>query len=465
MIAMNSASLEQFELKISNVEVLNLTKSNNPINTGIGFFDHMLDQLNSHAQLGISVTVTSGSVNDSETEIADNCDDHNRHAGNVNLQERVMSIVGTALGEKLKALLLLLPSSSSSNERNGSAQKYPCQSRFCCPLDEALVECMLQWSSEESCQCHSSNSSSLVCFDLAPYGIYPGTTGRTRIGQMMTAPLGSFFSSLASASGLCISLKKLRGKNGHHIVESAFKAFSRALRNLLDGTDTDDTNENVTENMNVIWGSESQSAKESLELERYGMSSRHTKETSIEVSLYLDGGKKGVDVNTGVKTLDLFYTHLAKESGMSLIIYCKGDTWVDDHHTSEDVSIAVGKVLNTALGTKAGLNRMWCAIGKQGDAIVEVTMDLSNRPCLTSNLSLEQSEYAGDISVEMLDHALDSLVVNGQMTVHVVEKATGDVVDLAMATAMAFGRALKLCSAVDPRRAGKTASSKGTLSV
>jgi imidazoleglycerol-phosphate dehydratase len=68
------------------------------------------------------------------------------------------------------------------------------------------------------------------------------------------------------------------------------------------------------------------------------------------------------------------------------------------------------------------------------------------------------------MSVEMLDHAIDSLVMNGQMTVHIVECSSGDILDLAMATAKAFGRALKLCSAVDPRRAGKTASSKGTLS-
>mmetsp|Transcript_9609 Transcript_9609/g.11146 ORF Transcript_9609/g.11146 Transcript_9609/m.11146 type:complete len:92 (+) Transcript_9609:2-277(+) len=90
-------------------------------------------------------------------------------------------------------------------------------------------------------------------------------------------------------------------------------------------------------------------------------------------------------------------------------------------------------------------------------------MDLSNRPCLTHNLSLD-CEYVGDMSVEMLDHVLDSLVMNGQMTVHIVEKAKGDIMDLAMATALAFGRALRLCAAVDPRRAGKTASSKGTLS-
>mmetsp|Transcript_287 Transcript_287/g.258 ORF Transcript_287/g.258 Transcript_287/m.258 type:complete len:91 (+) Transcript_287:1-273(+) len=89
---------------------------------------------------------------------------------------------------------------------------------------------------------------------------------------------------------------------------------------------------------------------------------------------------------------------------------------------------------------------------------------------MTHNLSLACAEYVGDMSTEMLDHVLDSLVMNGQMTVHVLELSKGqndsddDMKDLANATALAFGKALKLCAAVDPRRAGKTASSKGTLS-
>jgi len=104
------------------------------------------------------------------------------------------------------------------------------------------------------------------------------------------------------------------------------------------------------------------------------------------------------------------------------------------------------------------------------DAEVEVTMDLSNRPCLVHNLSLSsnpnEEEYAGDVSVEMLDHVLESLVMNSMSTVHIVEKSVGkSVLETALATAMAFGRALRMCAAVDPRRAGQIASSKGTLSV
>ncbi len=107
-------------------------------------------------------------------------------------------------------------------------------------------------------------------------------------------------------------------------------------------------------------------------------------------------------------------------------------------------------------------------------------MDLSNRPCLRHNLTLSDDEYVVDprhralhhaslsprLTVEMFEHVLDSLVVNARMTVHVVERNQGaSMWERAMATAMAFGTALRYCAMVDCRRAGQTASSKGTLSV
>jgi imidazoleglycerol-phosphate dehydratase len=140
------------------------------------------------------------------------------------------------------------------------------------------------------------------------------------------------------------------------------------------------------------------------------------------------------------------------------------------------VSIAVGQCLTQALGTKAGLNRMWVAEAGDDMTKVEVTMDLSNRPCLHHNLhdTLGLQEYVDKdakscscpLSCEMLEHVLDSLVINGRMTVHIVEQQAGaSVHDTVMCTAKAFGKALRVCSMVDQRRAGQIASSKGTLSV
>ena len=98
-------------------------------------------------------------------------------------------------------------------------------------------------------------------------------------------------------------------------------------------------------------------------------------------------------------------------------------------------------------------------------ALVEVVMDLSNRPFLANGLEF-RDEFIGDLSAEMIDHMFMSIAANGQMTVHVVEHSKGrSDADLAEASARAFGRCLRQCIAVDPRRAGQVASSKGTLSV
>mmetsp|Transcript_22718 Transcript_22718/g.41303 ORF Transcript_22718/g.41303 Transcript_22718/m.41303 type:complete len:428 (-) Transcript_22718:29-1312(-) len=421
---------------VSDVECLDLARSSLGISTGIGYLDHMLDQFNSHAQVGVAISITANG-NDASCD----ADNHNRHA--YFSQQDLQATVGTALGTQLKPLLANVP--------NGA------KSRFCCPLDEALVECVVV---------KSDGNGSLHEFTLAPYGIYPKGTGRSKIGEMQTQHIETLMGNLATNSGLTISLNRIRGDNGHHVCESAFKALSRALRNLLDGTNTN-TESAV---MNELWGAgSSESYTQSIQLQRSGKIERKTKETSILVELYLDGGAKGISVETGLSTLNEFWTLLATEANMSLIIQCSGDLWVDDHHTTEDVAIAVGQVLNMALGTKAGLNRMWCAKGTYGDAVVEVTMDLSNRPCLTHNLTFADSgeEYVGGaLTVEMMDHALESLVMNGHMTVHIVEEEVGkSVKETAFAAAVAFGKALRYCSAVDPRRAGKTASSKGTLSV
>jgi len=446
---------------VTEVNALDFKKSPLKISTGIGFFDHMLDQFNSHAQIGVSVKVSKQENEDSNTTAPyDSTADTNRYGDNAPLQEKIMGQVGKALGEEFYTKIL-------------SSLPVPRQSRFCCPLDEALVECTLMTKEEEE-------EGELKEYFLAPFGIYPKSTGRTKIGCMTTAYVETFFSELAKSAKLDVTLRKIRGHNGHHIVESAFKAFSRAIRNLVDGTNTSfslpttiingTTDNNDNDGMAKMWGLSSESHRQSLALKRFSSSQRQTKETSIDVSLQLDGASSGISIDTGIDTLNTFYNTLAREANLSLDVKCQGDTWVDDHHTSEDVSIAIGKVLNVALGTKAGLNRMWCATAKVGDTHVEVTMDLSNRPCFNHGLaSLEEGdqEYVGDMSMEMFHHIIDSLVMNGQMTVHVDELSKGNNnngMDLISAVAMSFGRALRFCSAVDPRRAGKTASSKGTLS-
>lgn len=419
--------------QFQNVVIVNEAKAGVPIHSGIGFFDHMLDQLNSHAQVGIGLEVLFDDKNDMS--------DRNRLA-NTN-QVDLCTAVGTEVG---KAML-----ESLQYPTNGSSSS---SFRFCCPLDEALVECVIQQSGEDG--------GSLIEYTLPPYGIFPKGLGRSKIGQWETSSIESFWKALAKSANLNIEFRKIRGDNGHHIVESSFKAFSRALRNFVDVPN--------------LWEPKSANDNASIAMQREAKKERSTKETSISVHLLLNGDSQQTKVDTGIPVLDEFFTIMAQEANMTLKIECSGDLWVDDHHTAEDVSIAVGQCLTQALGTKAGLNRMWLAGAQVDTAKVEVTMDLSNRPCLRHNLheTLGRQEYvdktsptgASPLSCEMLEHVLDSLVMNGRMTVHVVEKEAGETVqDSVMCTAKAFGQALRVCSMVDQRRAGQTASSKGTLSV
>lgn len=432
---------------VSNLKVVNEAKPGVSILTGIGFFDHMLDQLNSHAQIGVGLQVDSESNDDCQP-----VENKNRWA--TTNQVHLCETVGNALGSAMLTVLKL------NSQPDGK------ESRFCCPLDEALVECTIQKVSKDSGR--------LVDYALAPYGRYPQGKGRSNIGQWETFSVESFWKSLATSVNLNISFRKIRGENGHHIVESSFKAFSRAMRQFLDDP--------------KIFAISGENDQASIALDRQAKIERSTKETSISVQLLLNGSSDETVVETGISALDEFFTVLAQNANMTLKINCTGDLWVDDHHTAEDVSIAVGQCLTEALGTKAGLNRMGLAQGQVGDATVEVTMDLSNRPYLGHNLhdTFGRDEYVDPemssdaaasavvvvpLSCEMMEHVLDSLVMNGRMTVHIVEttttkaKAKATIQDSVLATARAFGQALRICATVDRRRAGQTASSKGTLSV
>jgi imidazoleglycerol-phosphate dehydratase len=486
--ASSSSSSTSGLFEVRNIEVINVGKPDGiPICTGIGYLDHMIDQWNSHAQVGVGLEV---SYNNSNNEMKDGddddgIDDHNRLAGTN--QFELCTIVGTALGTALKEVLSTTITTAAATSTV----------RFCCPLDEALVECILS-PIQQSPANPSEMNITMTGFNytLAPYGNYPSGVGRSKIGCLQTSAIESFWKALGESSNLQLSLRKIRGDNAHHIVESSFKAFSRALRNYLDVCTID------------LWAIGSPNDVASVALHREAKIERTTKETSISVLLLLNGNTEQTMVETGIPMLDAFYTTLAKEANMTLQIKCGGDLWVDDHHTAEDVSIAVGQCLSEALGSKAGLNRMWVADSsidskRDGDGppstsdhnsgtIVEVTMDLSNRPCFVHNLheTLGRQEYVDGsdtdmiathntkngpsgtlLTCEMFEHCLDSLVMNGRMTVHIVETRaktiinTESVADVVLCTARSFGRALRVCAMVDQRRAGTTASSKGTLSV
>ncbi|KAG8714235.1 imidazoleglycerol-phosphate dehydratase [Ceratobasidium sp. 394] len=157
--------------------------------------------------------------------------------------------------------------------------------------------------------------------------------------------------------------------------------------------------------------------------------SRKTSETDIEVNLELDcnpGLKKQViEVSTGIGFLDHMYNALAKHGHMSLMMKCKGDLWIDDHHTADeyefsgpDSALALGQAFREALGEVRGIRRYGTGFAPLDEALSRVVVDISSRPYCVTDLGLKR-EKIGDLSCEMIPHVFHSFAMAAGITLHV----------------------------------------------
>ncbi|GMG40384.1 unnamed protein product [Ambrosiozyma monospora] len=175
---------------------------------------------------------------------------------------------------------------------------------------------------------------------------------------------------------------------------------------------------------------------------RYTEVKRITNETKIQIVLSLDGGSitlkdsilnkdysldshatqstssQIISVNTGIGFLDHMLHALAKHSGWSLIIECIGDIHIDDHHTAEDVGIALGESFKKALGAVKGVKRFGHGYAPLDEALSRAVVDLSNRPFAVVELGLKR-EKIGELSCEMIPHVLESFATSAHITMHV----------------------------------------------
>ncbi|KAK3351338.1 putative IMIDAZOLEglycerol-phosphate dehydratase [Neurospora tetraspora] len=221
---------------------------------------------------------------------------------------------------------------------------------------------------------------------------------------------------------------------------------------------------------------------------RWAAFARDTNETKIQIALNLDGGafppetdarlnvsiadghatqaskSQTISVDTGIGFLDHMLHALAKHAGWSLALACKGDLHIDDHHTAEDVCIALGYAFAKALGTPTGLARFGYAYCPLDEALSRAVVDLSNRPFAVVDLGLKR-EKIGDLSTEMIPHCIQSFAGAARITVHVDclrgdndhHRAESAFKALAVATRQATSRVAG--------REGEVPSTKGTLSV
>ena len=189
--------------------------------------------------------------------------------------------------------------------------------------------------------------------------------------------------------------------------------------------------------------------------------SRKTKETDIQLFLNLDGTGKA-EIDTGVGFLNHMLELLAFHSGFDLTVRCKGDTWVDDHHSVEDIGIALGQALAEALGDKKGINRYGNFLLPMDEALVLAAIDLSGRDTLGYQVQLP-TEKVGSFDTELVKEFMLGFARNAKACLHFHQLAGENTHHIIEAMFKGLGRALRQAVAIDPQKAGETPSSKGVI--
>ncbi|KAL5702287.1 imidazoleglycerol-phosphate dehydratase [Ranunculus cassubicifolius] len=197
-------------------------------------------------------------------------------------------------------------------------------------------------------------------------------------------------------------------------------------------------------------------------VDRVGEMKRVTKETNVQVKINLDG--TGVaDSNTGIPFLDHMLDQLASHGLFDVHVKATGDTHIDDHHTNEDVALAIGTALLHALGDRKGIKRFGDFSAPLDEALVHVVLDLSGRPHLSCDLCIP-TQRVGTYDTQLVEHFFQSLVNTSGMTLHIQQLAGKNSHHIIEATFKAFARALRQATEYDLRRGGTVPSSKGVLS-
>lgn len=188
---------------------------------------------------------------------------------------------------------------------------------------------------------------------------------------------------------------------------------------------------------------------------------RKTAETDIALTLNLDGVGEA-NVATGCGFLDHMLTLFARHGRLDLTVRCTGDPWVDDHHTVEDVGIALGQALAAALGDLRGVNRYGEQLLPMDEALALVALDLSGRGTLCYEAALPTAKV-GTFDTELGKEFFLALTREARITLHVRLLTGENSHHMLEAIFKGFGRALRKAVAIDPAFADEIPSTKGTL--
>ena len=188
---------------------------------------------------------------------------------------------------------------------------------------------------------------------------------------------------------------------------------------------------------------------------------RKTNETEIAVEIDLDGS--GVaKIATGVGFFDHMLDQLARHSLIDMAVTARGDLHIDDHHTVEDVGIALGQALKQALGDKRGLTRYADCLLPMDDTLSRVAVDVSGRPFLVFRTEFPTARI-GSFDTELVREFFQAFAINGGLTLHVETQYGLNSHHIAESCFKGVARALGAAIAIDPRQATRIPSTKGAL--
>ena len=188
---------------------------------------------------------------------------------------------------------------------------------------------------------------------------------------------------------------------------------------------------------------------------------RKTAETDVTLVLCLDGEGKA-DVDTGVGFLDHMLTLLARHGRFDLAVKCVGDTRVDDHHSTEDIGIALGEAFRRALGDKRGICRYGSILLPMDEALVACAVDLSGRSLLRYDLT-PRARKVGTFDTELVEEFFLAFTRTAGMTLHIKQLDGKNTHHILEAAFKGVGRALRQAVAGDADAADEIPSTKGTL--
>lgn len=188
---------------------------------------------------------------------------------------------------------------------------------------------------------------------------------------------------------------------------------------------------------------------------------RSTAETDISLNLNLDGTGCS-DIQTGCGFLDHMLTLFAKHGRFDLNISCQGDTYVDDHHTVEDIGICLGKAFREALGDKKGITRYGSTILPMDESLILSAVDLSGRGFLGYALEIP-TEKVGSFDTELVEEFWLGFIRNAECTLHIRQLAGANSHHIIEGAFKSVARSLKAAVAIDAAFADEIPSTKGVL--